>query len=114
MSSFLGIGGGPINVAVFVVLFNLKLRDAAKVSVFIILFAQIAGLVTKAINGSFAMVTDFKMLAVMIPAAILGGLLGSTLNGSLTDNNIHFMFKVSVSFVIAICLYNTFTNLGII
>ena len=113
-SSFLGIGGGPINVAVLCLLFNFELRQAARVSVFIILFSQIAGLVTKGIDGSFASMESYTMLYVMIPAAILGGLIGARLNLSISEKNIKLIFKTTVVLVMVIFLYNIFKNISAI
>ncbi len=106
VSSFLGIGGGPINVAIIILFLGMELRDAAKVSVFIILFAQLSGLIVKAINGLMIQVEDFSMLYVMIPAAILGGLLGSQLNIKLSGKHIAVIYKSTVTAVILICIYN--------
>lgn len=106
LSSFLGIGGGPINVAILVILMAMELRDAAKVSVFIILFAQTSGLIMKVINGTFAQVEDFSMLIVMIPAAIAGGIIGSQLNLKLSDKWINKVYTGAVLLVILICVYN--------
>ena len=106
LSSFLGIGGGPINVAILFVLLGLELRESAKVSVFIILFAQFSGLIVKAMDGLFAQVEDFSMLLVMVPAAIVGGLVGSQLNMKLSDKSIGIVYKSAVIVVILICMYN--------
>lgn len=109
-SSFLGIGGGPINVAVLCLLFNFEIRQAARVSVFIILFSQIAGLITKGISGSFASMESYMMLYVMIPAAIIGGLVGTRLNLSISDKSIKIIFKTTIVLVMVICLYNIIRN----
>lgn len=110
MSSFLGIGGGPINVAVLCILFGIDLREAARVSVFIILFSQMAGLIAKGVDGMFAFVEDFRILLVMIPAAIVGGMLGPTLNHRLSDDNIGRVYNIAVVFVMLICGYNIMMN----
>ena len=106
LSSFLGIGGGPINVAILFALMAMDIRDAAKVSVLIILFAQTSGLLMKAASGMFAHVEDFSMLLVMIPAAIAGGLIGSQLNIKLAEKHINLVYKSAVVLVIIICVYN--------
>lgn len=111
MSSFLGIGGGPINVAVLCVVLGICLRESAKISIFIIVFSQIAGLITKVLNGMFAMVEDYSMLIVMIPAAIIGGFIGSILNIKLSNKNISLLFKSAVTIVILLCVYNSIVSL---
>ncbi|MEX1377212.1 MAG: sulfite exporter TauE/SafE family protein [Eubacteriales bacterium] len=106
LSSFLGIGGGPINIAILYILLGFEIRDSAKVSVLIILFAQTAGLMVKALNGLLYQVEDFSMLFVMIPAAIAGGLIGSSLNIRLPEKVLAFIYKSTVILVILICIYN--------
>jgi len=108
LSSFLGIGGGPINVAALVVIIGFEIKDAAKVSVFIILFSQIAGLASKAFNGILTQVEDLSMLYVMIPAAIIGGILGSQLNIKMSDKVVNMLYKSAVMLVILICAYNIY------
>lgn len=44
MSSFLGIGGGPINLVVLFFFFSMDTKTAAENSLYIILFSQIASL----------------------------------------------------------------------
>ncbi len=52
MSSFLGIGGGPINLAVLFFFFGMDTKTAAQNSLYIILFSQIANLLTTIVTGS--------------------------------------------------------------
>ncbi len=110
LGTFLGIGGGPINVAVLVLILAIGIREAAKISVFVILFAQAFGLIIKAFNGQYAIVQDYSMLLVMIPAAIIGGLIGSILNIKLKEKYIHMFFTSTVMIVILICIYNVYSN----
>lgn len=109
-SSFLGIGGGPINVAVLGIFLSLELRRSARASVFIILFSQAAGILTKAVSGVLAQVPDYSVLIVMVPAAIVGGLLGAKLNHSLSDKGIAWLYRVSVFLVMLICIYNFYST----
>ena len=44
ISSFLGIGGGPVNVAVLFFFFSMDAKTAARNSIYIILFSQILNL----------------------------------------------------------------------
>lgn len=106
LSSFLGIGGGPINVAILYILLGFEIRDSAKVSVLIILFAQAAGLIMKAASGLFSQVEGFSMLLVMVPAAIIGGMLGSMLNIRLPEKYLVLIYRSTVILVILICIYN--------
>ena len=58
MSSFLGIGGGPINLVVLFFFFSMSTKIAAENSLYIIFFSQIASLVSTIISGS---VPDFQI-----------------------------------------------------
>ena len=105
LASFLGIGGGPVNVAVLYLLLNMDIKKAAVGSIFIILLAQASKILTISISeglGSY----DIKMLWYMIPAGITGGLLGSWLHNKIGEKSIHTLFDITVGVVIAICAYN--------
>lgn len=53
LSAFLGIGGGPVNVAMLCMLFSIDIKEAAAGSIFIILFSQFAKLVSIALTTGF-------------------------------------------------------------
>ncbi len=105
LASFLGIGGGPVNVAVLYILLNMDIRKAAVGSIFIILLAQTSKIVTISLSQGFA-AYDLKMLWYMIPAGITGGLLGSFFHNRINEKTIHAIFNTAVVVVILICLYN--------
>lgn len=105
LASFLGIGGGPVNVAVLFLLFNMDIKKAAVGSIFIILMAQASKIVTISLTGGFTGY-DLEMLWYMIPAGITGGLLGSWLHNRISEKAIHILFDVTVGIVIAICVFN--------
>lgn len=107
-AAFLGIGGGPINVAVLTVLFSFTMRDAAVYSVAIIFFSQLSNLITTYVNVGFSDF-DLKYLLMIIPAAILGGFIGAKLNRKCNEKTIRTVFTVAVSAVAALSLYNAVT-----
>ena len=78
MSSFLGIGGGPINLVVLGFLFSMDSKTAAANSLYIILFSQLASLTSTLLSG----VPPFQplALAVMIAGGVGGGIVGRALN----------------------------------
>lgn len=100
-SSFLGIGGGPINVAVFTFFFSVDLKKATIYSIATILFSQVSKLITIAYTVGFAKY-DCSMLLYIIPTAIIGGIIGSYFNKKLDENNIAKIFKISVICIIVI------------
>ena len=46
LSSFLGIGGGPINIMFFLLFFSMSMKEATVYSVAVIFFSQLSKLVT--------------------------------------------------------------------
>ena len=78
-SSFLGIGGGPINVALIIYLFSMDTKSATVCSLVTILFAQISKLGTVALTTGFGGF-DLSIAPVMIVGAIAGGFIGASLN----------------------------------
>lgn len=110
LSAFLGIGGGPINVAVLVILFSMDVRDAAASSVLIILFSQVSNLVTMALSGGMAAAAaDAWVLLVMVPAGVVGGLLGARCNRRFSARTVDRMFNTTLYLVMALCLRNILT-----
>ncbi|MFV0394994.1 MAG: sulfite exporter TauE/SafE family protein [Coprobacillaceae bacterium] len=95
ISSFLGIGGGPINVAIFVLLFNLELKQAIICSLATIVFSQGSKLITIAISTGFEMY-DIKVLFYIIPIAIIGGVLGSYFNKKIAAHSIQRVFNITI------------------
>ncbi len=105
LSSFLGIGGGPINVAVLCMFFAMNIKQATTGSIFIIMFSQIAKLSTLALTNGFG-AFDYSMLYYMIPGGIMGGFIGSYLKCKLQDKHIEKLFIIVVSGVILLNIYN--------
>ena len=70
LSSFLGIGGGPINLVVLFYFFSMDTKTAAQNSLYIILFSQIASLVNTLATGS---VPEFAigLLVIMVGLSLI-------------------------------------------
>lgn len=105
ISSFLGIGGGPINVAVFIFFFSIDLKKATVYSIATILFTQISSLATIATSTGFG-VYDLSLLSFIIPAALLGGFIGTNINKRSDEATIQKIFMYSVSCIILLTIYN--------
>lgn len=104
-SSFLGIGGGPINVALLIFLFSYDTKTATMCSILTIFFAQISKLGTLFIFGSLGSY-DLRVLPWMAAGAILGGFLGATLNRRLPERIVEYAFNGVQLLVLAICVMN--------
>ncbi len=104
-SAFLGIGGGPLNVTVLILLFSMNARDAAINSIFIIFFSQLSALLLIAFTTGFGDY-DLSMLWYMIPGGILGGLIGANITVKLSNTQIEKIFNITVLLIISVNLYN--------
>ncbi|MFV0503402.1 MAG: sulfite exporter TauE/SafE family protein [Lachnospirales bacterium] len=107
IAAFLGIGGGPINVAVLCMFLGYKVKDAAVVSVFIILFAQASKLLFILISTGFGQY-DLSVLWFMVIGGVIGGLTGAKLNKSLSEEVISKIFNTMLVAIICINIYNIY------
>ena len=107
MSSFLGIGGGPINLAVLSFFFSMGTKEAAINSLCVILLSQIASLIQLFATHSVPEVLPLYLCA-MIAGGILGGLVGQTINKRLNAGQVDKLFYVMLAAVTAVSLYNGF------
>ncbi|KPI54984.1 hypothetical protein KW94_05035 [Clostridioides difficile] len=107
ISSFLGIGGGPINVVAFTMLFGLSAKEAAFNSIITILFSNISKLVTVLMNTGFG-VYDLSGLPFMIIGAVLGGFIGSFISKMVDDSKVKYMFSYMTIVITGINIYSIF------
>jgi len=105
LASFLGIGGGPINLAVLGFFFSMDSKTAALNSIFVIFFSQITSLLFTAISGN---IPPFEpiILTLMILGGIIGGLAGSKLSLKMTHRAVDKLFMGVMIVIIGICIYN--------
>ena len=104
MSSFLGIGGGPINLVVLGYLFSMDSKTAAANSLYIILFSQLASLISTLLSGLPAF--QPLVLAVMVVGGIGGGIAGRSLNKKMDNRAVDKLFICLMVLIIAICVFN--------
>lgn len=105
VSSFLGIGGGPFNVAIILFVFGCDTRMAAVYSILTILFAQLSKLITIACTTGYAQY-DLTVLPVVVLCGVTGGFLGAKLNKSLSDEAVERCFNIMQILVLCIALSN--------
>ncbi len=108
LAAFLGIGGGPINVAALTLLFSFSVRDAAVYSVAVIFFSQLSNLGIQLLRGGVQNY-DLKMLLAVIPCAVVGGLLGAVLNRKCSEKAARITFSLAIFSMVILTLYNTVT-----
>lgn len=105
LASLLGIGGGPINVALLMLCFGLPIKTATVFSIVTILFSQLSKLVTIGFTLGYQEF-DLTILAAVIPASIIGGLLGARLSKVLMDRIVLVAYQVVVILVIILNITN--------
>lgn len=107
MSSFLGIGGGPINLVVLFYFFSMSTREATMYSIYVIMFSQISNLISTIITWNIPYV-DITILLLMIFCGILGGVIGNVLNRKMNNEKLDKLFIVVMLLIICINIYNIF------
>lgn len=105
LSTFLGIGGGPVNVPVFIGLIGVTILDATYLSILVIFFSQLSNIVVYFTTGTFGDV-QLGPLLIMIPTAVLGGILGSKLSQTLDANTVDKLFNITIIALIGLNVYN--------
>lgn len=110
-SSFLGIGGGPINIMVLSYLFSMDTKHAAINSLYIIFFSQVANLLTNILQGaipSFSVI----LLVSMMGSGIIGAMAGRKASAMLDNRQIDKLFMGIMLVIIALSTYNVFGYAG--
>lgn len=109
-ASFLGVGGGPINVAFLVLFFSMTMKESAVYSVGIIFFSQLSKLVTMGITGTVPTVNPIT-IAVAIACAVAGGIIGAMFNKKGSEKAIRTIFSIVVAALVVVNIYNAICNL---
>lgn len=107
MSSFLGIGGGPINLVVLFYLFSMTSKQAAMYSIYIIMFSQTASLISTLVQGNVP-AFEFPTLLLMIACGILGGLAGSRINKKIDNRMVDRLFIGLMAVIVVINIFNIY------
>lgn len=105
IASFLGVGGGPINVAFLVLFFSMTMKDAAVYSVGTIFFSQLSRLITTFATASVPTVKPTTLIVAII-CAVLGGILGAKANKKGNEKVIKIVFTLFVASVAIVNFYN--------
>lgn len=105
ISSFLGIGGGPLNLAVLFYFFSMEIKVAAENSLYIILFSQSANLMSSVISDTVPRV-DVILLILMICGGVAGGVIGKIFNKKMKSDTINNLFILLMITIIIINVYN--------
>lgn len=106
-SSFLGIGGGPINLVVLFYFFSMDTKTAAQNSLYIILFSQITSLLNTLFTNT---VPEFSwiLLVLMVVGGLLGGVSGRKVNKKIEDGTVNRLFIGLMVVIILLNVYNIY------
>lgn len=117
VSAFLGIGGGPINVAVLAFFFAMPIKESSVNSLIVIIFAQTAKILYSLADGTMMELFAFDKLPaqdqtwwiyllVLIPVAVIGSLIGTFLNKKLPAKVISILYIATLFVIMGINAYN--------
>ena len=105
LGSFLGIGGGPFNVAVLYYFFSMPTKKATQNSLYIVLFSQVASTFkTVAFDG--IPVFDAAILAGMVILGILGSEFGRRINKKIDNRQATLCLEGAMILIMGINIYN--------
>ncbi len=105
LSSFLGIGGGPINLPVLHYFFSMDTKIAAQNSLYTILFSQAASLAATLLTKTTPPFQP-SWLVVMVLGGLFGGMAGRRLNRRLSGEQVTRLFIGLMLVIVGICIYN--------
>lgn len=104
-SSFLGIGGGPMNLAVLYYFFSMGTKQAAVNSILIILMSQTMSLIVSIATNSVP-VFEAPVLLAMVCAGAIGGFVSAKLHRRLSAETTDKLFSGLLIVIFLICCYN--------
>lgn len=110
-SAFIGIGGGPFNVAVLYLLFSMDLKAAALNSVFIIFFSQLSNILFTVAKHAIPEFTATAFICMLL-GGMSGGFFGDKLSRILSLGNINKIYNSVLLVVTMLAVYNLCHYLG--
>ncbi|ETP72951.1 putative permease [Lachnospiraceae bacterium JC7] len=113
MSSFLGIGGGPINLVILYFFFSMATKQAAANSLYIILFSQITSFLFTIFTGTVPVFSPLS-LGLMVAGGVLGGMLGRKVNKKINNETVEKLFAGLMVLIIGISIFNSLRYSGMI
>lgn len=106
-SSFLGIGGGPINLMILSFFFSMDTKTAAFNSLLAIFFSQSLSFISTSITG----IPDISwtLMVLMMIFGVVGATIGRTLSKKMDNQAVDKLFMVLLVFIIGLSFYNCIT-----
>lgn len=105
LSSFLGIGGGPINLVALYMLFSMDSKTAALNSLYVIFCSQITSLCFSILGGEIPFFMPANLI-VMVIGGVGGGIAGSEILKKIANRKAETVFRFLLIVIIFICGFN--------
>lgn len=105
VSSFLGIGGGPINLVILYYFFSMSTKEAAQNSLYIILISQLTSFATTLLTHTTPPF-EWPWLILMTAGGIFGGVAGRKINKRIDSIQVERLFIGLMIIIIGISCYN--------
>jgi len=113
LSSFLGIGGGPLNIIILSYLFSMNPKEASLNSLFIIFCSQTASIASIVITGTVP-VFEWRTLVLMCAGGVAGAVTGRFISKKISKNVVETMFIWVVIFLLVLNIFNLAVNFDLI
>ncbi|MDR1157761.1 MAG: sulfite exporter TauE/SafE family protein [Oscillospiraceae bacterium] len=110
VSTFLGIGGGPLNLAILNYFLDMNLKTASLYSLYIILLSQAASFLFMLIMGTIP-AFSWTVMMCAIAGGIGGGLLGSLIGRRIQEKDLRYLYMGVLIFVFIIAGINLRSSL---
>ncbi|CAM3654581.1 sulfite exporter TauE/SafE family protein [Erysipelothrix urinaevulpis] len=111
LASFLGIGGGPLNVALLMLIYALSIKEATIYSILSIIFSQGSKLLNEILNASY-LSYDLKPLPLIIVSALIGGTLGAYCNKKCNSDTVKKVYQSIIAVIFFINITNAIKIIG--
>ena len=112
ISSFLGIGGGPLNIAVIYYFYSLSSKQTTLSSLIVIFFSQLSSLIYSLLTH----IPNFKhnILIIMCLGGIFGALIGSKIAKKMNNKKTQIFFINVLIILLLLNILNIFKSYGVI
>lgn len=105
LGAFLGIGGGPFNVAVLCYFFSMPTKRATQNSLLIVLFSQAASTLKTALFDGAPAISPAVLLCMML-AGIVGSEIGRMINRRIDNRQATICLEGAMVLIMGISMYN--------
>lgn len=109
ISAFLGIGGGPLNIAFLYYFFSMGPKKAAINSLLVIFFSQIFNLGNSIVRNSVPAFDPWN-LALMAIGAVAGAMIGRATSSRIRESQVDKFFQSFLLLISLINVYNIVTT----